>query len=236
MRANVLKILVVDDNIPTLELITNVLATVGVNVRALGDSQEAATLVSKEKFDGIFLDLVMPKVDGFELADRIRQSARNRRTPIVIVTGLEDKQTLRRAFAAGGTFFLQKPLSKDKLIHLLNSTRGAMLQERRRSKRIPLRTEVTCQVGTRQFTATSCNLNQSGILLEADGSLESGNPIQLSFQLPGQTRPIEATGVIVRLGDPQRLAVEFTYISVSDRQRIGDFVASIEQEEAENAP
>lgn len=226
MPANDLKILVVDDNIPTLELITHVLATLGVNVRALGDSQEAATLVSKEKFDGIFLDLAMPKVDGFELAGRIRQSTPNKRTPIVIVTALEDKQTLQRAFAVGGTFFLQKPLSKDKLVHLLNSTRGTMLQERRRSKRIPLRTEVTCQVGTRQFTATSCNLNQFGILLEADGSLESGNSIQLSFHLPGEKRPVEAKGVIVRFDDQKRIGVSFNYTSPSDRQRIKDFVTS----------
>lgn len=228
MPVNVLKILVVEDNIPTLELISEVLATLGVGVRALADSQQAAALVSKERFDGIFLDIVMPKMDGFELASRIRQSARNKRTPIVIVTALEDKQILQRAFAAGGTFFLQKPLSKDKLIHLLNSARGTMLQERRRFKRVPIRTAVTCQEGSRKFKATSRDLSQSGILLETDRSLEQGNTIQLSFHLPGQIRAIEAKGVIIRLDEPQRLGVDFTYISASDRQRIGEFVASSE--------
>ena len=219
------RILVVEDNIPMLELISEVLSFYGADVCAIGDSQQAATLVNKEKFDGVFLDIVMPNMDGFELARRIRQSSLNEQTPIVFVTGLEDRKTLGRAFAAGGTFFLQKPIQKNKLLHLLNSTRGTMLAERRRCKRIPVQTEVVCQAGPRRIMGRSCNLSESGILFKSEGSLEAGSTVRLLFRLPGQTTDIEATGAVVRIGEEEQVGVSFTYISTRDRQCIRDFIA-----------
>lgn len=221
-----LKVLVVEDDVPTLELMFEVLRSLGVEVRPISDSQQAVTLINQEKFDGVFLDLMMPKVDGFELARQIRQSSRNRRTPIVIVTGREDKQTMEQAFAAGGTFFLQKPVDKHRLIRLLNTTRGAMLEERRRLNRVPVHTEVMCQVGTRKITGMSVNLSQSGILFEGDGSVVLGNVVRLLFRLPKQGLAIDVEGIVVRVDEKQRVGVRFTQISVEDRQRIRDFVTS----------
>ena len=129
-----IKILVVEDDLLTLELMVEVLSSLEVETRPISDSLEAATLIHQEKFDGIFLDLMMPNVDGFELARRIRQSSQNKRTPIVIITARDDKETMAQAFEAGGTFFLNKPVDKERLTGLLNSTRGTMLEERRRSK------------------------------------------------------------------------------------------------------
>lgn len=221
-----LKVLVVEDDVPTLELIYEVLTSLGVEVRPISDSEQAATLITREKFDGVFLDLLMPKMDGFELARRIRRSPVNSRTPIAVVTGREEKETMRQAFAAGGTFFIQKPLDRNKLTHLLNSTRGVMLEERRRYKRISVRTEVACQVNSRKITGMSANLSQSGILFEGDGSPEPGSAVRLSFRLPMQERAIETEGVVVRVDEKQRVGARFIEMSVEDRQRIRDFVAS----------
>ncbi len=221
-----LKVLVVEDDIPTLELMREVLTPLGVQVRLVSDSQHASTLINQEKFDGIFLDLMMPKVDGFELARLIRQSSSNKRTPIVIVTGREDKETITQAFEAGGTFFLNKPIDKGKLTRLLNSTRGSMLEERRRYKRVALQTEVKCQVGTGKITGMSVNLSQTGLLFQGDGSLVLGNVVQLSFHLPRQKLPINAQGTVVRADKKQRLGIRFTEIGAENRQRIRDFVAS----------
>ena len=215
-----LKILVVEDDLATLELMREVLASFGVVVRALHDSQEAAAVVQGEKFDGIFLDLLMPAVDGFELARQIRRSRMNSRVPIVIVTGREGKKTMQEAFAAGATFFLPKPVDKQKLIYLLNSTRGAMVEERRRFKRIPLHAEVTWQVDARKATGTSSNLSHNGILFQADSSVDVGSAIRLSFRLPEQKLPIEVEGQVVRVDEKKRAGVRFAQISPEDRQRL----------------
>ena len=116
-----LKVLVVEDDAPTLELMDEVLTSLKVEVHAVSDSEQAATLVNQKRFDGIFVDLQMPKVDGFELARRIRASSWNKSTPIVVVTGHDDTKTMQKAFAAGTTFFLQKPIDRQRLTNLFKA-------------------------------------------------------------------------------------------------------------------
>ncbi len=119
-----LKLLVVEDDIANLELMTEVFKTLEAEVRPISDSESAARVVAQEKFDGIFLDLEMPKLNGFELAQKIRESSWNKLTPIVVVTGREDRDTMQKAFAIGATFFLQKPVDRQKLNSLLRTVRG----------------------------------------------------------------------------------------------------------------
>src|SRR3954466_15021803 len=93
-----LKLLVVEDDIAGLELMTEVLTSLNAEVRPVSDSRKAAELVDREKFDGIFLDLEMPNLSGFDLARRIRQSSWNKAAPIIIVTGRDDKGTMQEVF------------------------------------------------------------------------------------------------------------------------------------------
>lgn len=221
------RVLVVEDDPITLELIADVLTSLGARVRSFVDSQRADTVIHQEKFDGIFLDLVMPKLDGFQLARRIRQSSLNRRTPIMIVTGLIDKRTIEKAFAAGATFFLEKPLDRQKLTRLLESTRGSMLAERRRLRRVPVSIQVTCRLDSRTITGMSYNVSEGGILFQGDGSIQPGDRVELSFRLPNQRVITQGTGTVARVDQHKRVGVEFTHINLTERQRIRRFVASL---------
>src|SRR3989442_8859534 len=100
-----LKLLVVEDDPASLELMTEVFTSLKAEVRPVGEAEKAAALVNQETFDGIFLDLEMPRLNGFALAQLVRKSSWNRSTPIVIVTGHHDSQTMQEAFALGATFF-----------------------------------------------------------------------------------------------------------------------------------
>src|SRR6202022_4762346 len=140
-----LKLLVVEDNIASLELMTEVFTSLKAEVRPLSDSERAVGIVNQERFDGIFLDLEMPNLNGFDLARLIRKSSWNKSTPIVIVTGRDERDTMQQVFSIGATFFLQKPVDRQKLSILFRTVCGGMLDNRRRSARIPLQTEVVCQ-------------------------------------------------------------------------------------------
>ena len=178
-----LKLLIVEDDIASLELMAELFTSLNAEVRPVSDSREAAGLIEKEKFDGIFLDLDMPNLNGFDLASRIRGSSWNKSTPIIIVTGRDERQTMQEAFAVGATFFLQKPVDRQKLSILFRAVRGGMLENRRRSTRVPIQTDVSCEVGSRIARGVTWNLSQGGIEVEA-GDLRPGVAVRLIFRLP----------------------------------------------------
>src|SRR5258706_7524066 len=113
-----LQVLVVEDDIPSMELIREVLISMKAEVDAFSESQQAVRMLEQKRFDGIFLDLQMPGLNGFELSRLIRTSERNKTTQIIIVTGREERETMGQAFGAGGNFYLQKPIDRYKLIKL----------------------------------------------------------------------------------------------------------------------
>jgi CheY-like chemotaxis protein len=113
-----LKLLVVEDDLASLELMTEVFVSLKADVRPVSDSEEGARLVNDQKFDGIFFDLEMPHLHGFDLAKQIRKSSWNKSTPIIIVTGREDRKTMEKVFALGATFFLRKPVDRPKFSNL----------------------------------------------------------------------------------------------------------------------
>jgi CheY-like chemotaxis protein len=217
-----LKLLVVEDDLASLELMREVFESLQAEVRAISESEKAVPLVNQEKFDGIFLDLEMPGIHGLELARLIRDSSWNKTTPIIVVTGREDRKTMQQAFAAGATFFLQKPVDRQKLTGLFRVVRGGLLESRRRHLRVPLQTEITCTVGTRSLRGHSWNLSHGGMQIEVDG-LRVGESVRVSFRLPVSEVGIEATGSVVWV-NPNRQGVRFTEVGEKDQEAIRAFV------------
>jgi CheY-like chemotaxis protein len=221
------KLLVVEDDLPSLELMTEVFESLKAQVKPISDSAKAADLINQEKFDGIFLDLEMPRISGFELAHKVRQSTWNKTTPIVIVSGREERDTMNQAFATGATFFLQKPVDRQKLSSLYRTVRGALEENRRRSLRVPVQTEVTCIVGSRSVKGITWNLSQGGMQVEVN-DLHPDEPIRVSFRLPNSATVIDAFGVVVWV-KPDRQGIKFTKMTNQVQVEIRNFIAQIEK-------
>ena len=222
-----LKLLIVEDDAASLELMTEVFTSLQAEVCPVSDSEKAVGLVNQQRFDGIFLDLEMPSPNGFQLARLIRKSSWNISTPIVIVTGRDDRQTMQEAFSLGATFFLQKPVDRQKLSALFRTVRGGMSENRRRCARVPLRTEVACIVDSRTMSGVTWNLSQGGIQVEA-GQLRPKDAVRLSFRLPVSGVAIEAAGTVV-WGNEKRQGIQFTNVSAKNQQSIRQFIAEVEQ-------
>lgn len=220
-----LKLLVVEDDGASLELMNEVFTSLKTEVCAVGESERAAALINRQRFDGIFLDLSMPTPDGFQLAQLIRKSPSNKTTPIVIVTGLDDKQTMQQAFSLGATFFLQKPIDRQKLTRLFLTVRGGMLDNRRKYIRVPLTTAVALNIGSKTARGQSWNLSEGGMLVEAEG-LRPKMSVRLSFHLPASDVDIEAEGVVV-WAQQNRQGIQFTSVSSRDEQSIKKFIATV---------
>jgi CheY-like chemotaxis protein len=222
-----LKLLVVEDDAPSLELMDEVFTSLKAVVFPVNDGQKAATLASKERFDGVFLDLEMPKIHGFDLARQIRASSWNRSTPIVIVTGRDDRSTMQEAFANGANFFLQKPVDRQRLSNLFRAVRGSLLENRRRNTRVPLHTEVLCDMDSRIVKGMSWNLSQGGMQIEAIG-LTPKDILHVSFRLPKSGVMIEAFGVVVWATE-SRQGVQFTKMNPQSATALREFIADVEK-------
>jgi CheY-like chemotaxis protein len=204
-----LKLLVVDDDREILDVFEALVGPLGYDVEVLSDSREAAQRVMKDKFDRIAGDLRMPNMNGFELTTRIRASKSNRNVPVLMFTGFDDIDTMRRGYAARITFDLAKPLNAPKLRGLFAAARGMMVQERRRYVRLPLRMNVDCRCGSKQFKVRSVNLAQGGILLESSGGMTEGDIANVEFSLPGVPQPLKLMAKVVRRAEPDAMALEF---------------------------
>lgn len=219
-----LRVLVVEDDQLSLELIGQIVASADIDVLGVRDPWEAAARIEQEKFDGIFLDLMMPGLDGLELARRIRVSLHNRTTPIVVVTGRNDRTIMKEAFSAGAHFFLSKPLDPAKLRNLLNATYGSLLKERRSNHRVSLVTEVVCRAESGAFQGVTLQIGEQGLIFRLPQPLHPGELVRLSFRLPTLQRPIEASGVVLRTDSEQRIGCQFKKLDDAALRAVRKFV------------
>lgn len=104
-------IMVVDDS-ATMRLITcDALTKTGFNVIQAENGEAALSLLKTSKPDAILLDVEMPGLNGFEVCAEIRKLPDWRYIPIMMVTGLEDYESINTAFQAGATDFTTKPIN-----------------------------------------------------------------------------------------------------------------------------
>lgn len=226
------KILVVEDETAMLHLLGEVLGSMGAEPQLAASSVQASELIEHKKFDGVFLDLRMPEIDGLELARRIRRSKLNAHVPLVIVTGVDRLTAVKESFDAGANFYLQKPVTPAKIRQVLNASRGMMLEERRRYQRAPVSLRIRCRWEGGQAVGQSVNLSASGVSLNMDGPPPEGTEVILAFELPGNPEPLRLTGNIVRVnpdtaaGESKGFVVGIKFHDHQRRERklIGDFV------------
>lgn len=112
-------VLVADDDPILREFAMVHLATPTVEVEVAEDGLVALERLNQGGIDIALVDLDMPRLDGFELIERIRWDEQLKHLPIVVVTGREDMVAVDRAFALGATSFVVKPLNWRLLSHQL---------------------------------------------------------------------------------------------------------------------
>ena len=109
-------VLVVDDNQQNLELLQAYLEDVDCQTTPAHDGPEALKIIAKSPPDLILLDVMMPKMSGFEVCKRIKNDPQTSDIPVIMVTALNEFGDIERGIDSGTDDFLSKPVNKLELI------------------------------------------------------------------------------------------------------------------------
>lgn len=109
-------VLVVDDNLQNLELLQVYLEDIDCRTIPAHNGIEALEIVRKEPPDLILLDVMMPKMSGFEVCKRIKNDPKTSDIPVIMVTALNEFRDIERGIDSGTDDFLSKPVNKLELL------------------------------------------------------------------------------------------------------------------------
>ncbi|HAY82208.1 MAG TPA: two-component system response regulator [Planctomycetaceae bacterium] len=110
------RILLVDDNQANCELLEAYLTGIDCETATAVDGQDALDKVASFQPDLILLDVMMPKLSGFEVCEKLKSDPQTSRIMILMVTALGDPGDIERAVAAGTDDFLSKPVQQVELV------------------------------------------------------------------------------------------------------------------------
>ncbi len=105
-------VLIVDDNEQNLELVQAYLEDLGCQIKTAKDGFETLKQVETDQPDLILLDVMMPRMSGFQACSRIKANPQTRDIPVIMITALNEVGDVERAVESGADDFLTKPVNK----------------------------------------------------------------------------------------------------------------------------
>jgi DNA-binding response OmpR family regulator len=122
------RILIADDTPMAAELLQDYLDDPAFELRVAGDGDETLRQVAAWKPDLVLLDVMMPRISGFEVCKRIRANPATHDIAVLMITALDQHSDIERAVDAGTDDFLSKPIAKSELLKRV----GALLTARQK--------------------------------------------------------------------------------------------------------
>lgn len=109
-KNNEYRILVVDDSATNIVLLEAILNGQGYNIETAQSVKEAYQIIKKEVVNLILLDLLMPRVSGYDFLKEIKSSESTRNIPVIIVSAITDPENRRKSLELGAIDFINKPI------------------------------------------------------------------------------------------------------------------------------
>jgi len=129
----VLKILIAEDDLELCQLFSHVLTKNGYVVKRVSNGKEALEAMDGDYFDLIISDIMMPKMDGFELVRQLRESGNQ--TPVMMITAKDAFDDMRQGFLSGTDDYMVKPINVNEMVLRVGALlrRCQMINDRRQT-------------------------------------------------------------------------------------------------------
>ena len=113
-------IMVVDDNHDIVEILRTMLEENGFNVGCAYSGQELFTSLEEQKPDLILLDIMMPKMDGLEVLNRLKRNPSTSSIPVILVTAMVRYENIIRGYRMEADYYITKPFTEIQLLTGIN--------------------------------------------------------------------------------------------------------------------
>jgi chemosensory pili system protein ChpA (sensor histidine kinase/response regulator) len=120
--------LVVDDSITMRRVSQRLLERRGVKVLTARDGLDAITVMQEHEVDIILLDIEMPRMDGYQFATHVRNDAKAKDTPIIMITSRSGEKHRAKAIEIGVNDYLSKPYQESQLVAAIEALLGCELR------------------------------------------------------------------------------------------------------------
>ncbi len=111
------RVLIADDDPQAAELMEAYLSDQGYDLAIAGDGEQTLKLLAEWSPDLILLDVMMPRISGFEVCKRLRANPATHDVAVLMITALDQASDIDRAVEAGTDDFVSKPVNKREVIH-----------------------------------------------------------------------------------------------------------------------
>jgi CheY-like chemotaxis protein len=212
--------IIVDDEAATCELISKVLTASGIDSLTVTNSQEAPEILRHGRFAVAFLDYHMEFPDGPELARQMRASGSNQRTPIVLISDDQRPAAVSEGFEAGASFFLYKPVDKERVQRLVRATQASIESGLRRTRRVPMKSKVNIFFHGQEIEAETINVSLEGMLIRTPKAIPVGSSVEVRLHAGAAEKPIVGSGSVVRMHGRDEMGVHLGRLTLEESQRL----------------
>ena len=115
------RILVIDDSTTNNLLCESILSPLGYEVFLSENAVQAFNILKKTIPDLILLDLMLPKMDGYDILKKLKKEERTKYAPVIVISAKDQPEDIKRAEDLGATMYLQKPIGINELIEAIQS-------------------------------------------------------------------------------------------------------------------
>ena len=113
-------IMVVDDNPSILIIVKTILEGTGYGVQTAGNGPEAFSRLEEQRPDLIILDIMIPRMDGLEILERLKGTKETSSIPVILLTAKVQQEDMLRGYKLGADYHIPKPFVSDHLINVIN--------------------------------------------------------------------------------------------------------------------
>ncbi|MFY9559533.1 MAG: PilZ domain-containing protein [Terriglobales bacterium] len=211
-----LRVLVACPDQDSANLLSLVLAEMGMTAEHTPSISRALDRLNEEHFDAVILDYHANQ-SSEEFLAKLRQTPKSR--SILLIAIVDGDFSARPVFGLGANFVLYRPLSPERTRLSLRAARGLMRRERRRTPRIPVSSPASVAYpGAEDVRATLVDLSDGGTAVRSGNTLPPACKVYFQFALPGQQQAVRLSGEVAWQDASGRSGIRFVDVPQASRR------------------